>query len=430
MLAAWRDALADDRRTPGERWRIGDADGSIDAAEFTHRVAIRREDRATLAVRIEANGALREVRLPLPDSRGAAQLLRGRFAFERVALPADEPAPAHDGPRLSLRQPPLIAPGGERIAVPLLDASAAMLYTLPKDGGRTPKPTCSANWARGRELLCATLGKSFGGVIADPEHLHFWNIDGFRVHPKPAKADFQAPPGQAHWLPCALLAGGKKPHHLYVLDSARRLVRFANGDRFAKDSRPLETVARDVLAMARLDAERLVYVHRDGQRTTLRLHHRFGGTDTVVHQVDTPRPPTQGFLRVATLGTGAWAMCSGRQREGGHWVIVQRGGMALEWHSSQFHLGAGWRACGLTLVPGTRLHGLVALSPDRRRIALFDGADKTLLHHADAPIATVSVGVDCDVIAAVTEHRKLVVITPGGAGPLAWSDDDEAPDAD
>lgn len=429
-LAAWRDALADDRRTPGERWRIGDADGTVDATEFTHRVAIRREDRAALAVRIEANGVLREVRLPLPDGRGAAQLLRGRFAFERVALPADDPAPAHDGPRLSLRQPPLIAPGGERIAVPLLDASAAMLYTLPKDGGRTPKPTRSANWARGRELLCATLGKSFGGVIADPEHLHFWNIDGFRTHGRPPKDAFLAPPGQAHWLPCALLAGGKKPHHLYVLDAARRLVRFASGDRFAKDDPPFTTIARDVLAMARLDAERLVYLHHDGQRTILRLHQRSGRADTTVHAFLLPQRPTQAFLRIAAHGAGAWAMSATRHAQGGQWTIVQRGGMALEWHSSQFHLGAGWRACGLTLVPGMRLHGLVALSPDRRRIALFDGADKTLLHHADAPIATVSVGVDCDVIAAVTEHRKLIVITPGGEGPLAWSDDDEAPDAD
>jgi hypothetical protein len=429
-LAAWREALADDRRTPGERWRIGDADTEIAPGEFTHRVAIRREDSTALAVRIEADGMLREVRLPLPDGRGAAQLLRGRFAFERMALPADAPAPAQDGPRLSLRQPPLIAPGGERIAVPLLDASTAMLYTLPKDDGRAPKPTRSANWARGRELLCATLGKSFGGVIADPEHLHFWNIDGFRVHPKPAKADFQAPPGQAHWLPCALLAGGRKPHHLYVLDSARRLVRFAGGDRFTKDSRPLETVARDVLAMGRLDAERLVYVHRDGHRTALRLHHRFGGTDTLIHQVDTPRLPTRALLRVAALGTGAWAMCATGHRDGGHWVIVQRGGMAREWTATEHRLGMHWRACGLALVPGTRLHGLVTLSPDRHRIVLFGDGVETVLHHADAPIATVSVGVDCDVIAAVTEHRKLIVITPGGAGPLAWSDDDGGPDAD
>lgn len=428
--AAWHDALADDRKTPGERWWIGDTDGSADAADFTHRVGIRREDHATLAVRIEAPGALREVRLPLPSSRGAAQLLRGQFAFERTALPPDDPAPANDGPKLSLRQPPLIAPGGERIAVPLLDASAAMLYTLPKDGGSTPTPTRSANWARGRELLCATLGKSFGGVIADPDHLHFWNVDGFRVHPRPSKDDFQAPPGQAHWLPCALLAGGKKPHHLYVLDAARRLVRFANGDRFGKDSRSLETVAHDVLAMARLDAERLVYVHRDGHRTALRLHHRFGGTDTTIHQIDTSRLPTRALLRVAALGTGAWAMCATGHRDGGQWVIVQRGGIAREWIATQHRLGADWRACGLTLVPGTRLHGLVALAPDRRRIVLFGDGVETVLHHADTPIATVSVGVDCDVIAAVTEHRKLIVITPGGQGPLDWSDDDEAPDAD
>ena len=428
--AAWRDALADDRRTPGERWWIGDADGSDDPAEFTHRVAIRREDHAALAVRIEARGVLREVRLPLPDGRGAAQLLRGRFAFERMALPEDAPAPTNDGPRLSLRQPPLIAPGGERIAVPLLDASTAMLYTLPKDGGRTPKPTRSANWARGRELLCATLGKSFGGVIADPDHLHFWNIDGFRTHARPAKDDFQAPPGQAHWLPAALLAGGRKPHHLYVLDSARRLVRFTGGDRFAKDDPPFTTIARDVLAMARLDAERLAYVHRDAHRTSLRLHHRSGRGDTMIHQVDTPRMPTRALMRLATFGTGAWAMCATGHRDGGQWVIVQRSGMGQPWTSTQHRLGADWRACGLAIVPGTRQHGLVALAPDRRRLMLFGEGVETLLHHADAPIATVSVGTDCDVIAAVTEHRRLIVITPGGAGPLAWSDDDEAPDAD
>jgi hypothetical protein len=429
-LAAWREALADDRRTPGERWRIGDADTPVDAADFTHRVSVRREDGATLAVRIEASGALREVRLPLPDGRAAAQLLRGRFAFEHMALPADDAAPAHDGPRLSLRQPPLIAPGGQRIAVPLLDASTAMLYTLPKDGGCTPKPTRSANWARGRELLCATLGKSFGGVIADPEHLHFWNIPGFRVQPRPAKDDFQAPPGQAHWLPCALLAGGGQPDGLYVLDSARRLVRFTGESRRGRGRTGVDTIARDVLAIAPLDAERLAYVHRDAQRTSLRLHHRSGRGDVMVHQLDTPRMPTQAFLRVATFGTGAWAMSAGGQREGGHWVIVQRNSMARPWTTTQHRLGAGWRACGLAIVPGTRLHGLVALSPDRRRIVLFDGADDTVLHHADAPIATVSVGVDCDVIAAVTERRQLVVITPGGAGPLAWSDDDGVPDAD
>lgn len=433
--AAWRDALADDRRTPGERWWIGDADGSDDPAEFTHRVAIRREDHAALAVRIEARGVLREVRLPLPDGRGAAQLLRGRFAFERMALPEDAPAPAHDGPKLSLRQPPLIAPGGERIAVPLLDASTAMLYTLPKDGGRTPKPTRSANWARGRELLCATLGKSFGGVIADPEHLHFWNIDGFRVHPRPSKDDFQAPPGQAHWLPCALLAGGKKPHHLYVLDAARRLVRFGSENR---SNLAHEVVARGVPAMARLDGDRLIYLRHHAQHVELMLHHRQSGRDTTIGRIGATHRPTQAFLRFHNVhhdarglnGSGGWAMPEDGRNDQGRWHIVHHRGLGRDWRDVRFRIGKGWTGHGLALVPGGWDYGLVAVSPDRRRLVLFDGKSETLLHHADAPIATVSVGVDCDVIAAVTEHRKLIVITPGGAGPLAWSDDDEAPDAD
>lgn len=434
--SAWQGALADDRRTPGECWRIGAASADADdTTAFTHQVDIQREWLGALAVRIVGPGGRRDVALPLPPAGAAAKLLRCQFAFEVAAVEADTGSD-DDAEKLSLKQPPLIGPGGERIAVALLATQAAMIYTLPRKEGETRAATRSMQWTSGRELMCAVLGqKHFGGIIADPDHLHFWKIDGFRTRPRPPNERFQAPPGQAHWLSCAWLSGGRKPHHVYVLDQAGRLLCW-QGEQAGQATPLPEQIALHVLAMARADGERLLFLRHRQQRVELVLRRRFGNdAETVLGHAAAPEEPEHAFLngRVSRSGwNGAWCMPdSGTNlRNGGPWSIHPARHDDGPCRQIQVRIGAQWRVFGLVTMPGSWEHALVALSPDRRRLSLIGPASHDVLYGADVPIATVSVATDCDVIALVTEHRRLVVLTPGGEKPLAWSGDGEVLDAD
>ncbi len=434
--SAWQSALTADRRAHGERWRIGATSGEAqDTTAFTHRVDIQREWLGALAVRIVGPGGRRDVALPLPPSGAAAKLLRCQFAFEVAAVEADTGSD-DDADKLSLRQPPLIGPGGERIAVALLATHAAMIYTLPKNDGTTRAAIRSMQWTSGRELMCAVLGqKHFGGIIADPDHLHFWKIDGFRTRPRPANDRFQAPPGQAHWLSCAWLSGGRKPHHVYVLDQAGRLLCW-QGEQAGQATPLAEQIADHVLAIARADGERLLFLRHRQQRVELVLRSRFGNdTGKVLGHAAAPQEPAQAFLngRVSRSGwNGAWCMPDPGTslRNGGPWSIHPARHDDGPCRQIQIQIGAKWRVFGLVTMPGSWEHALVVLSPDRRRLSLIGPASHDVLYGADAPIATVSVATDCDVIALVTEHRRLVVLTPGGEKPLAWSGDGEAIDAD
>lgn len=436
---AWRKALAGDHRSHGECWRIGDTvDGAADRDGFTHRVDIRREWLGALAVTIAGPGGQRDVALPLPPTGAAAKLLRGQFAFEVTPSPVDDEA---QGARLSLRQPPLIGPGGERIAVPLLDESMAMLYALPRRDGEARTGTRSMAWARGRELLCAALGtKHFAGIIADRSHLHFWNFEGFRTRVRPDNHEFQAPPGQAHWRPCVWLTGTRKPHDVYVLDGAGHLLRW-RGDPARGQGKVAEheVFEHDVLAIARADGERLVYVRYGRQRMELVMHDRFTRVDRVIGEGDAPRRPSRTWIHGSVASgarggdvnwSGAWCIPEHGSGDEAAWMVFERRGYGNVCRQVRIPVGAKWQVFGLVQWPGSADHGLVALSPDRRRLMLIGADEQSLLYHADVPIATVGVGSDCDVVAAVTEQRRLVVVTPGGQRPMAWNGDGEVLDAD
>ncbi len=436
----WRTALAADRRALSECWRIGAADDAAakhaaadQAQAFTHRVDIRREWLGALAVRFAGPGGRREVALPLPPSGAAAKLLRGHFAFE-VVTPPDSDAGTD---KMSLRQPPLIGPGGQRIAVPLLEENVALIYTLPqRDAQAQMTATRSMRWANGRDLLCAALSqKHFAGIIADPDHLHFWQLEGFRTRPRPPNDEFQTPPGQAHWLSCVWLNSGRKPHHLYVLDHAGHLLRW-RGNHGHHAAEPHERFDHDVLAIARADAERLIYLRCRPHAVELVLHHRLnddGGQ--IVGHAPIARKPGRAFLKGNAHRhgwRGAWCMPDGgvEMSKGGAWSIFEShsGGDASAQRRVQ--VGANWRVCGLARMPDGHEHGLVALSPDRSRLALIAPSGQDTLYVSAEPISTVSVGSDCDVIALITERRRLITLSPGGQAPLHWDSDGEVVDAD
>lgn len=435
--SAWRAALATDRRALSECWRIGAA-GEDTAAPaqnglaFSHRADIRREWLGALAVRIAGPGGQRQVALPLPPTGAAAKLLRGHFAFD-VVTPPERDAGAD---KLSLRQPPLIGPRGQRIAVPLLEENVALIYTLPKRQGRTQTATRSMRWANGRDLLCAALGqKHFAGIIADADHLHFWQFEGFRTRSRPQNHEFQAPPGQAHWLPCEWFASGRKPHHLYVLDRAGHLLRWrANHGNHLPESH--QSFDHDVLVIARADAERLIYLRCRPQTVELVLHHRLDGDKRqVVGQASISRKPAQAFLKGQANGHGwhgAWCMPDPAMEtsKGGSWSIFESRNDGGASGQRQVSVGANWRVCGLARKPDMHEYGLVALSPDRCRLALIAPSGQETLYAAGAPISTVSVGTDCDVIALITERRRLVTLSPGGQTPQRWDSDGEVIDAD
>jgi hypothetical protein len=433
QLDAWRDALAADPCQGGERWLIAGRREATDG--FSHRVGILRGLQAQLTVRIAGSAGTREVEVPLPPAKASTRLLRGAFAFEVATsdtLPTEEAIEISE--KLSLRQPPLIGPNGSQIAVPILGESAAMIYPMTASShehGRGSKAQNSKRrprkmrWSSGNDLLCAAMSrKQFGGIVADAHHLHFWQMEGLRVLQRPPKEQMQAPPGQAHWLPCLWFNSGARPHRVIVIDYAGRLLAFV-GNKRSGDDVDLEKLDAHVLAIARADDEYFAYVRRDQNTVHLMLRQHRGFSSTSLAYA-TPPPSSKSLDKAFLHGRhrfagGAWCVRTERGRgedSASVWMIYpaarsEQVGQFVEGQPIQ--VPPGWQVVGLTPVPNTASeYGLVAIAANRKRLVLLCQAGNETLYASARSITAVSVATDCDLIALITEDRQLITLTPGG----------------
>jgi hypothetical protein len=430
QVEAWRDALAADPCRGGERWLIAGA--REDAEGFSHRVRVARDLQShlqvrQLQVRIASTSGTRDVEVPLPPAKASARLLRGAFAFEVANVERLVDSETFESTeKLSLRQPPLIGQEGRHIAVPILGESAAMVYAMTsprqQQRGQTPKTKLrKMQWASGSDLLCAALSrKQFGGVIADTSHLFFWQLDGFHTQPRPPKEQLQAPPGQAHWLSCLWFNSGSRPYQLFILDHARRLTMFATKHPDGEASE-MRLIDEHVIAIARHSEEELVYLrYRTPSIELIQTNRRGWGSQRLSYATLplSPQAPDQGFLHRRTRHAGAW--CVRAQRGAGEdsaamWTLygfTQGDQTAV---GQPVSVAAGWQVVGLIPVPNTPSeYGLVAIAANRKRLVLLRGNGHDTLYASARSITAASVGTDCDLIALITEDRKLVVLTPGG----------------
>ncbi|MCC7246991.1 MAG: hypothetical protein IT473_00020 [Lysobacter sp.] len=428
-IAAWRDALAAELCQSGERWCIGGAREATDA--FSHRVAIARDLHTQLRVEIVGAGGRRDVEVPLPPDKASARLLRGGFAYEVAATHALETKHEASAQKLSLRQPPLIGPEGRRIVVPVLGESAAMIYDLAPSAKKSKKSQRKMRWGRGSELVFAAMsGKSFGGVVADRSYLFFWQIEGFGVVSRPDNTVFQAPPGQAHWLPALWFNSGSRPHQIFVIDAAHRLSMFEGSrpDRTGVLTQPIDT---DVIAMARTDADSFAYLRYRGGMLELMLRHRRSAASRRLAQVSLSAPPDKGFLfGLRYRDINAWCVRMERGREGGasFWALYRYDQRTPSPQVQVIQVASGWSVVGLTPVPGTASEfGLVAITADRKRLMLLRVIGSDTLYASARSITAASVATDTSLIAFITEDRQLIALTPGGE-TRRWNADTERDD--
>ncbi len=425
---AWREALATDVCPGGERWLIAGTRDAIDG--FSHRVRVARDLQQNLAVRIVGPNGQRDVDVPLPPAKASVRLLRGAFAFEIAAVEALADADTLENKeKLSLRQPPLIAPEGRQIAVPLLSESAAMVYAMAFAGRHAPGPTSKRQarkmrWASGNDLMCAAMSrKGFGGIVADAHHLYFWQIDSFGVMARPSKEELKVTPGQAHWPPCLWFNSGKRPHHLMMLDDAQRLQAFVGSTSGAKHGGgvTMDTIDDGVIAIARADDEHLAYVRYRRQTVELVLRHRSGDLSKRLAYAPSTDAPDKGFIHGKLRpgsGIGAWCVRTQRAaRDGGAsvWTLYPIANTEQSVEGKPIQVQAGWHIVGLAAVPNTLSeYGLVAIAANRKRLVLLRAVGSDTLYASARSITAASVGTDCDLIALITEDRQLVALTPGG----------------
>lgn len=418
----WRRALDEAEPSPGERWSIG-----AHAAGYGlgHRVDVSRVAEQQLAVTIASRRARRELRLALPPPERSSALLRGEF--ERVAVSRQSAAQtaAHGGGKLSLKQPPLISCGGRYIAVTLAGENAANIYRLPSNPAmRLPAPK-TARWGKCKSLLAATLNeRHFAGLIPQAEWLEGWQLEGMGRLPLPPPGDLDVTTGKARLLPCVWLKQGSGHRRLLLLSGRRKLLSWRRIDSGGID---YEVVAEQVLAIARAEAERIVYLRQDDGGLHLHLVH--------LQSIDLDRVAFQGPVNAAFLcgsqyGLGWRGGYCVEQIVGGHggersslWrVFVRTADRAPS--DYEIVLPGDWKVVGLGQPDGDDV-GLIALRPDRKALLRIGAQGRSVLYESPSPISTVSVAVDADLIALVDLQGRLVVLRDGARKMLVYTGGDD-----
>lgn len=427
-FSEWDTFLSNPDLLSGERWLVGCTQN--DSALFTHRVRIQRGLDTDLIVEIDSARVKRKTSVPLPEPRYTTRLLRGMFEHEVI-----ERMPKQTHEKLSLKQPPVIGFRGEKVAVPLLGESAALIFPLrykkKSEAKLLPK---KIQWASQSDLICGVLtGKNFGGIIAGKQFLTFWHLDGFKTVPRPTHDVFHAPPGLAHWLPCVLLNGGGRPHRIYVLDYSGNLVYWTgyNPEKKSYTDDP-ETLDHDVLAIGRCDQDRIAYVRYRGQFLEMMVRQRAATGSERLGQALMPKKPEKAFLSGKPRGNnwiGAWCAPHDvytRERSSSIiCTIFENDGYTDKPTETQVSISPGWQVVGI--VPSNKgpsdRYALVGLRDDKKNLALITRSGSEVLYSSQVPISAVSVGNDCDLIACISEDRQLVFLSQDGQALRPWSSD-------
>jgi len=417
----WRRALDEADPSPGERWSIG-----AHAAGYGlgHRVDVSRVAEQQLAVTIASRRARRELRLALPPPKRSSALLRGEF--ERVAVSRQSAAQtgAHGGGKLSLKQPPLISCGGGYIAVPLAGENAAHVYRLPSSEATGLQPPKTTRWGKGKSLLAATLTeRHFAGVIPLSHGLEGWQLQGMGRLPLPPPGDLDVTTGKARLLPCVWLKQGPGHRRLLLLSSRRKLLSWMQQ---GQQLPAYQVVAEQVLAIARSELERMVYLRQDGGHLYLHATHR----SIALERVAFPGQASAAFLSGTCLVDRWQGGYCVEQIVGGHggersslWRVFAR---IADHPPSDYEivLPGDWKVVGLGQPDGDDV-GLIALRPDRKALLRIGAQGRSVLYESPSPISTVSVAVDADLIALVDLQGRLVVLRDGARKMLVYTGGDD-----
>lgn len=410
QISQWQQALLAADLPPGERWLVG-ARPELGQG-FDHIAAIRRgfDDRLHLVV--GSQRARRSATLDLPKPREGVSILRGDFLAQALPVAQRE----LEG-RFSLKQAPLFSASSGYVAVALAGRHRAAVIKIQDGEARKQIKPRFTDWPSGSELTAAVLSeKSFGGLIADETHLHFWRIGSFRVTERPPRETFAIVPGQRRWLPAVLFNSGGSTHHLLALDSAGHLVRWHS-------NRPGECrkVASDVFGIAATSGEKLVYgTFCDGE-LSLFIEHREAAAPVAFAPMQVAGKPVRLFALTETVRPhwrGYILVVFAPNASGETLCLLHAGGNARPQDHKTLRVGSKCEVVGLVRScddPGAQM---LALSADRRRLQVMAAAGTETIFDAGGEIRTVSCSPDGERVALLTLAGQLIVLGAGGRRTL------------
>lgn len=414
-LECWKNYLAEEEIRTGELWLLGAEQPAPAVRELgaSHQLIttldILSED---LEVRMQEGGSTRRMVLPLPHRSWAKRILGGSFQEGEQPFKGTPFASEH---RLSITTPPLLAPSGSHIAVPMLNDAGVMLFNIPtkvihKPG--KPRQHIWPNQAKPLALVCS--GKTVVGLLRSTTgELHFHQL-GRPAIQRPPRSNFEATAGRANYLPAARLfdqsAGGVE--RFYVLDQAGRLVYWRQTGKGQPKDDTLYEQASQVLGMTQIHPSQLVYVsddqgsivvHRIGPQRMQAWHCWLGNDAAIVKEV------LFGGGELWAQGFGGCALRVG-SNNAQHWMIyvpVEEPGR--EFQVLEISLPEGWRGIGLVHLPEQSGFALLALNPARDQLVLCSSKGRETLYTSPAAIARHHVCPVRGLVAMISDARQLVV---------------------
>jgi hypothetical protein len=425
-LADWARRWSEPDLPAGERWLIGPV--RRDLAGATHQVTLLPRLDGRITLRIDSGSRTRTLEIDPAPSPASTQLLGGHFLFEPSALPLAAGKRGSDS--LSLTQPPLIAPGGRRILVPLVGTNAARIWTR----NTTSRPNAGKwkagrqHWRQGTDLLSvAFCPRGFGGLRRRGDSLNFWNLTGFSGLCRTTPAAMKASPGRAHWLPSAWGGDGRGGYALHLVDAGGQLWRWQSRTSLGDQAGAAATPPLDhgVIALAADQGDSVVYARHRADRMEL-VWHGSAGERTLL-SLDRGAGVEQAVLG-SWRGINGWSAALAMPEDlarsvGTAWAVAEWRNLTQLVNRHTVTIPARLRVIGIGQSGVTDLDrvALYAIDPDRRHLHRIDlrGVDEVIYSHP-VPIATVTMATDVPLIALVDERRQAMVIDAGEADGRYW----------
>jgi hypothetical protein len=411
----WQEYLAETALTLGELWHIGAAPPEMDSADGlrpSHVVTVRRGV-ATDGLEIEIGEGLRRrsALLALPASPLAEQLLKARFLD-----PAPPRAHAQTARAFAITRPPVLAPGGGAVAVPLLGQRGFDVVRIPQIAGKAAQPKPQQLPKNAAPLTLAFHGKTLGALLSGQDGLRFWQT-GLPATPHPPRETFQATVARANWLASAWVKDNRI-NRFYVLDEAHRLVYWASGAPVYDAAEPrgkCHLVATDVLSLAAAGSAAIVFARQEAGELFVHFDNGYFGHARKYRLVALP-----GTTAVHFAGGQNWAsgVC-------GCAVLSRKPPETTEtWTLYNFRpryralddfvaetLTLPPRHLGIGMVPSSAgsPYALVVLGPTGRDVLLYQRQDfSETLFTSPSKILKVVVDGASGMIAMLTEERQLI----------------------
>ena len=411
----WQTFLADAAPRFGELWHIGaagPAGGASDGRLPSHVVTVRRavaED--SLDVAIAERHRRRTASLPLPPAAAATRLLKGNFLDEAAAQ-----AHSTTTQPFALTRPPVLAPGGHLVAVPLLGQPGFQIFRVPQVEGKKAIAKRQQLPKHAEPLALAFHGRTLGALLSDPTHLQFWQM-GLQPIPLPPREEFQASVGRASWFASAWQRIGAR-NRFFVLDDARRLICWEAENTTPQQQKPQtrsRVVAEHVLGFALVETDGVVYGKREDGEVAVCYEAGNGPLKRryLLQGVAEAANVRFGGVPNWTAGFRGCAVGSQRRSDGTEtWTIFQPQpiGETGPYRMETVTILVRQLVIGLVLCPGQTEYALAAVAPNWRDVLLYrDRNHIEPIYSSPSRIVKASIDRASATVALLTEERQLIV---------------------